>query len=186
MTLSSWSTTNIEDVAVANEAGLLWFQLYMYKDTELTRQLVKRAEAAGYRAIVVTVDTPELGRRLADVKYSFALPSHLSMGNFANDTVQATTGTSSGQSGLGQYVKELISPAVTWASIDWLRSITSLPIVLKGILRADDAKEALNHDIQGILVSNHGGRQLDTVPATVSCHRFNNYVTAKVDYPFFL
>ncbi len=167
MTLSSWSTTSVEDVAIANGEGLHWFQLYIYKDLELTRQLVKRAEAAGYKAIAVTVDTPVLGSRLADVRYDFTLPSHLLMGNFNYGTSQSTMSTSTHGSGLGQYVKKLVSPSITWESIDWLRSITSLPIILKGILRPDDAREALKHDIQGIMVSNHGGRQLDTVPATV-------------------
>ena len=170
MTLSSWSTTSMESIAEANGDGLRWFQLYIYNDFKLTRHLVKRAEAAGYKALAVTVDTPELGTRLADVKHNFSLPSHLQMGNFTHGTSQSSMKSSSGSggSGLGQYVKTLISPKITWESIDWLRSITSLPIVLKGILRPDDAKEALKHDIQGILVSNHGGRQLDTVPATVS------------------
>ena len=168
MTLSSWSTTGIEDVADANRDGLCWFQLYIYNDLELTRQLVRRAEAAGYKAIAVTVDTPVLGTRLADVRHNFSLPSHLSMGNFNLGMSQSSMGTgSTAGSGLGQYVQKLVSPRITWESIDWLRSVTSLPIVLKGILRPDEAREALKHDIQGIMVSNHGGRQLDTVPATV-------------------
>ena len=169
MTLSSWSTTSLEEVSKANRDGLRWFQLYVYNDLELTKHLVKRAEAAGYKALVLTVDTPVLGCRLADAKNNFSLPPHLSMGNFLSGTSQSFLKTESPGSGLGQYVKALISPKVTWESVDWLQSITSLPIVLKGILRPEDAREALKHNIQGILVSNHGGRQLDSVPATVSC-----------------
>ena len=167
MTLSSWSTTSLEEVSKAtNGDGLKWLQLYICNDLELTKQLVKRAEAAGYKALVLTVDTPEIGSRLANKKNNFSLPSHLSMGHFTSETAQSFFKT--GSVDLEQYVKTLINPRVTWESVDWLRSITSLPIVLKGILRPDDAREALKHDIQGILVSNHGGRQLDSVPATVS------------------
>ena len=179
MVLSSWSTTSLEDVttAVPGGNGLRWFQIQSYYGSE---SLVKRAEAAGYKALVVTVDNPSIKAGNLVEKKHLTFPSHLTMGNFCIDeAVQSSLG-------IEEACSQYFSPEATWSFVDWLRSITSLPIVLKGILRADDAREALNHDIQGILVSNHGGRQLDTVPATVSCHRFNNYVTAKVDYPLFL
>lgn len=166
MIVSTWATTSLEDVAIANGKGLRWFQLYIYRDRPLTHQLVKRAEQAGYRALVLTVDTPELGKRRTDVRNDFNLPPPLTMANFKG-LVQSSLPSQAG-SGLFNYTKDLISPSVTWDSVNWLRSVTSLPIVLKGILTREDAIIALQHNVQGILVSNHGARQLDGVPATVS------------------
>ena len=168
MVLSSWSTTSLEEVAEAGgRGGLRWFQLYIYNDKQLTLQLVKRAEAAGYRALVLTVDTPELGRRLNDVRHNFTLPPHLRLANFSAELAQGSLSHKPSGSALFHYTKNLISSTLTWESVDWLRNITKLPIVLKGILTAEDTREALKHDIQAILVSNHGARQLDGVPATV-------------------
>ena len=168
MILSSWSTRSLEEVAKASGSeGLRWFQLYIYNDKELTLQLVKRAEAAGYRALALTVDTPELGRRLNDVRHNFTLPPHLRLANFSAELAQASLGSEQSGSALFHYTRSLINSGLTWKSVDWLRSVTNLPIVLKGILTAEDAREALRHGIQGILVSNHGARQLDGVPATV-------------------
>ena len=82
MTLSSWSSTSMEEVAKSNRNGLRWFQLYIYTDKELTKELVSRAEISGFKALAVTVDTPELGRRLSDIRYNFSLPAHLSLANF--------------------------------------------------------------------------------------------------------
>ena len=152
MMLSSYSTTSIEDVAAASGSGLRWFQLYVFKDKDLTRDLVLRAERSGYKAIVVTVDIPVAGRRL----YRFNIPTRLSLANFSK--IQHVSFESAALS-----MKD-----TTWESIDWIRRITRLPILLKGILTAEDAEEALKHDVQGIIVSNHGARQLDGVPATVS------------------
>ena len=168
MILSSWSTTNIENVARASGGGLRWFQLYVYRDKALTRDLICRAEREGYKAIVLTVDTPVLGRRMADTRNRFNLPSNLSLANFTDATVESSLVIKEHSSGLQQYTAKLIDPGLTWETVDWLRSITELPILLKGILTSEDALEAMKHDIQGIIVSNHGGRQLDGVPATVS------------------
>ena len=169
MMLSSWSTSSLEDVAQASGSGLRWFQLYVYRDQELTRNLILRAERAGYKAVVVTVDTPVLGRRLADARNRFDLPPRLSLANFSDTSAQSALVTGrEADSGLHQYTVALIDPCLTWDKIDWLRGITKLPILLKGILTAEDAEEALRHNIQGIIVSNHGARQLDGVLATVS------------------
>ena len=152
MVLSTWSTVSIEDVAEASGSGLRWFQLYVYRDRRLTRELVLRAERAGYKALVVTVDSPTTVRR-SKARTHFNLPKHLSLANFSNfQTIE-------------QYRSE---PVVNWKTIDWLRGVTKLPMILKGILTAEDTEEALKHDIQGIVVSNHGARQLDGVPASVS------------------
>ncbi|XP_005525502.1 PREDICTED: hydroxyacid oxidase 1 isoform X1 [Pseudopodoces humilis] len=168
MMLSSWATSSIEEVAEAAPAGLRWLQLYVYKDREVTESLVRRAERAGYRGIFVTVDTPYLGRRVADVRNKFQLPPHLRLKNFASSDLAFSSGKDFGEnSGLAVYVAEAIDASVNWEDIKWLRGLTSLPIVLKGILRADDAKEAIKIGVNGILVSNHGARQLDGVPATI-------------------
>ncbi|XP_006813604.1 2-Hydroxyacid oxidase 1-like [Saccoglossus kowalevskii] len=167
MCLSSWATCSFEEVAEADPNGLKWFQLYIYKDREATAQLVRRAEKAGYKAIALTVDTPILGRRYADVRNKFQLPPHLSLANFDNEDKHATGVKSTNDSGLAAYVASLIDPSLNWEHVEWLKSITKLPIVVKGILTAEDALEALNHGIAGILVSNHGARQLDGVPATI-------------------
>ncbi|NXQ34211.1 HAOX1 oxidase, partial [Alaudala cheleensis] len=169
MMLSSWATSSIEEVAEAAPAGLRWLQLYVYKDREVTESLVRRAERAGYSGIFVTADTPYLGRRIADVRNRFQLPPHLRLKNFSSSDLAFSSGKDFGEnSGLAVYVAEAIDASVSWEDIKWLRGLTSLPIVLKGILRADDAKEAVKIGVNGILVSNHGARQLDGVPATVS------------------
>ncbi|KAM4904244.1 LOW QUALITY PROTEIN: 2-Hydroxyacid oxidase 1 [Sylvia borin] len=167
MMLSSWATSSIEEVAEAAPAGLRWLQLYVYKDQAVTESLVRRAESAGYRGIFVTVDTPYLGRRVADVRNKFP-PPHLRLKNFSSSDLAFSSGKDfGGNSGLAVYVAEAIDATISWEDIKWLRGLTSLPIVLKGILRADDAKEAVKIGVNGILVSNHGARQLDGVPATI-------------------
>ncbi|NXA14937.1 HAOX1 oxidase, partial [Sapayoa aenigma] len=168
MMLSSWATSSIEEVAAAAPGGLRWLQLYVYKDRAVTESLVRRAERAGYRGIFVTADTPYLGRRVADVRNRFQLPPHLRLKNFSSSDLAFSSGKDFGEnSGLAVYVAEAIDASVNWEDIQWLRGLTSLPIVLKGILRADDAKEAVKIGVDGILVSNHGARQLDGVPATI-------------------
>ena len=170
MTLSSWSTTALEEVAAAAPSGLRWFQLYVYKDRAVTLDLIKRAEAAGYKALAITVDTPVLGRREADVKNKFALPAHLTMGNFLKVGGSHSSGTkSSGTtgSGLASYVAALIDQSLTWEDIKWVRSNTKMKIVVKGVMTAEDAIASVRHGVDGIWVSNHGARQLDTTPATI-------------------
>ena len=170
MTLSSWSTTALEEVMDAAPQGLKWFQLYVYKDRAVTLDLIKRAERAGYKALAITVDTPILGRREADVRNGFALPSHLTMGNFEKVGGAHSKGTkSSGKqgSGLATYVASLIDQRLTWKDVDWVRKQTTMKIVVKGVLTVEDAQAALRNGVDGIWVSNHGARQLDTTPATI-------------------
>lgn len=168
-------------------AGLRWFQLYVYRDRTLTAKLVHRAGQAGYKALVVTVDTPILGRRLADVRNKFSLPAHLRLANFddddGSDGSDGSTGsaganklaTSAQGSGLHQYTKELIDASLDWSAVDWLCKQTHLPVILKGILTREGAREALRHEgVRGIMVSNHGARQLDGVPATVRHGQIHN------------
>ncbi len=144
MVTSTTSNRSLEEIAAA-AGGPLWFQLYTYGGFEISASLVKRAEAAGYRAIVLTVDLPRVGRRERDIRNNFNLPSRLFEGNFAGIDIPDDTFVT-----------------LTWESIAWLRRVTSLPIVIKGILTAEDAQLAAEHGVDGIVVSNHGGRQLDT------------------------
>jgi len=170
MVLSSLSTMPLEDVAVASGPSRpVWFQLYVYRDREVVKDLVYRAEKAGYKALAVVVDTPILGRREADVRNRFKLPEHLTLGNFLQRGGVLADGAKEGgsDSGLAVYCSGLIDRTLNWNDIEWLRSITSLKIVLKGIMTAEDALIAVQHGVDGILISNHGARQLDTVAATI-------------------
>ncbi|HLY31368.1 MAG TPA: alpha-hydroxy acid oxidase, partial [Ktedonobacterales bacterium] len=169
MTLSTLATRNIEDVARV-ATGPLWFQLYVSKDRSVSEGLVRRVEANGYRGLVLTVDTPRLGNRDRDRRNGFALPSHLHMAHFTDDANQTDVETRTsikGTSGLARHVQALFDASLTWEAVDWLRSITKLPVLLKGILTGEDADLAVQHGVQGIIVSNHGGRQLDGSLATL-------------------
>lgn len=165
MILSSLSNTDVEQVVAAG-SGPVWFQLYVYRDREATAGLVRRAEAAGCGAIVLTVDAPRLGRREADVRNRFHLPEGLSVRNML-PAGYGDVGQQAGESGLAAYFEALIDPSLTWSDIAWLRSLTSLPLLIKGIVRPDDARRAVDAGVDGIVVSNHGGRQLDTSVSTI-------------------
>lgn len=167
MILSTIATTSIEDVAAAAPETIKWFQLYIYKDRNVTRRLVERAEKSGFKALVLTVDTPFFGTRLADSKNKFCLPPHLKLANLQSEKSLQMTTPSGQASGLNEYASSFLDASLTWKDVDWLRTITRLPIVVKGILTADDALEATKHNVSAIIVSNHGARQLDHVPATV-------------------
>nr|XP_039264973.1 hydroxyacid oxidase 1-like [Styela clava] len=170
--LSSWATSSIEEITTNVPDVIRWFQLYVYKDKTVTENLVRRAERNGYQALIVTVDTPLLGKRYQDARNKFALPSNLTLKNFEKETTKED-GFSKGvksarESGLAEYVASLIDPSLSWKDIDWLKTITDLPIIVKGILTAEMALEAVNHNVAGILVSNHGARQLDGVLPTIN------------------
>jgi 4-hydroxymandelate oxidase len=163
--LSTMSNTAVEDV-VAAASGPVWFQLYVYRDRAATEALVRRVEAAGCRALVLTVDAPLIGRRERDVRNRFTLPPGLAMANL-HAAGYARLAPAADDSALTAYVADLLDPSLTWDTVGWLRSITTLPVVLKGLVRADDAVRAAEHGAAGIMVSNHGGRQLDAAPATL-------------------
>jgi len=163
--LSTLSNTAVEQV-VAAASGPVWFQLYVYRDRAATEALVRRVEAAGCQALVLTVDAPLLGRRERDVKNRFALPPHLAIENL-HAHGYARLPPAHGDSGLAAYVADLLDPSLTWDAIAWLRSITKLPLLVKGIVRPDDAVRAIERGAHGVVVSNHGGRQLDASPATI-------------------
>ncbi len=158
--LSTTASRSIEEVAAGAPAATRWFQLYAQDDERVTRSLVERAAAAGYGAIVLTVDLPVLGFRERDRRSGFRLPA---LGNFAETPathVDRARGFAAG-------VADRITSGLTWADIAIIRSWSELPLVLKGILTADDARLAIDHGVDGIVVSNHGARQLDRVPAGV-------------------
>ncbi|HUF22815.1 MAG TPA: alpha-hydroxy acid oxidase [Vicinamibacterales bacterium] len=166
MVASTIATCTLEEIASA-APGPRWFQLYIYKDRAITAELVARAEAAGYRAIVLTVDTPLLGRRERDARNNFMLPPGIGIANFAGlrDRLDAT-GWPPGSS-FSAYVHNLFDASVTWEALDWLRASTTLPVVLKGVLSPDDAMRAVEAGAAGVIVSNHGGRQLDGAIASI-------------------
>jgi 4-hydroxymandelate oxidase len=159
-TLSTTSSRSIEEVAAAVPDGIRWFQLYVQAGPAITRSLVERAEASGYRAIVLTVDLPVLGHRDRDRRNGFTLPS---LGNFSE-----TPATH------GNHVPGTLTPydstesaGLSWRDLAVIRSWSSLPLVVKGIMTAEDALLAIEHGVDAIVVSNHGARQLDRVQATV-------------------
>lgn len=165
MILSTLSTSTVESV-VAAATGPVWFQLYVYRDRGATEGLVRRAEAAGCRALVLTVDAPLLGRRERDVRNRFRLPPGLAVANLLPEGY-GDMPPAAADSGLAAYVASFLDPSLSWRDVAWLRSITSLPLLVKGIVRSDDALRAAEAGVAGIVVSNHGGRQLDTSPATL-------------------
>jgi len=164
MVVSTLATMRLEDVATAADAPK-WFQLYVHKDHGLTRALIDRAVAAGYRAIVLTVDTPRLGRRERDVRNGFTLPRGLALANFTGDA--ARTPATTGGSGLAAYAASHLDDALTWDDLAWVRAQSSLPLAIKGVVRADDARRAVELGAAAVIVSNHGGRQLDGTIATI-------------------
>jgi 4-hydroxymandelate oxidase len=159
---STLATTSLEDIAAATAAPK-WFQLYVHRDEALTASIVARATAAGYRALVVTADTAVLGRRLGDERHGFQLPPELEMPNLAAHL----PATEDRASALAKYFAERHAASFSWRDLARLRASTTLPIVLKGVMRGDDAARAVDAGCAAVIVSNHGGRQLDGVPATL-------------------
>jgi 4-hydroxymandelate oxidase len=166
MTLSTLSTFSIEEV-MGVATGPVWFQLYVFKDRSISASLVKRAEVAGCKAIVLTVDAPLLGRRERDVRNQFKMPDAFLAKNLLSGGVQEFPAGIAG-SGLVPRIASLVDTSLGWKDIEWLAGTTKLPVLVKGILRSDDALLAVKHGASGIIVSNHGARQLDTTPATIS------------------
>jgi 4-hydroxymandelate oxidase len=161
MVLSTVSTVSLEEVAATGVPR--WFQLYVLRDRDLTARIVKRADAAGYGALVLTVDTPVLGRRLRDERNRFAPPAGIEMANLVGMDLPASEVGSS----LSPFFLSRQDSSLTWEDVAWLRSLTPMPLVLKGIVTAEDTRLAVEAGVDGVVVSNHGGRQLDGAPATL-------------------
>jgi 4-hydroxymandelate oxidase len=162
--LSTLSTTAMEEVT-DEVSGSVWFQLYFYRDREATADLVRRAQAAGCSAIVLTVDAQVWGVRERDVRNRFRLPEGLSMPNLTGG--MGRIDAADADSGLAAYVKEMFDPSLSWKHVEWLASLTDLPVLVKGVVHPEDARLAVEHGASGVIVSNHGGRQLDTSVATI-------------------
>ncbi|CDY25424.1 BnaC09g39390D [Brassica napus] len=176
MTLSSWATSSVEEVA-STGPGIRFFQLYVYKNRNVVEQLVRRAERAGFKAIALTVDTPRLGRRESDIKNRKFKPlcvlilqihfaPNLTLKNF--EGLDLGKMDEANDSGLASYVAGQIDRTLSWKDVQWLQTITKMPILVKGVLTGEDARIAVQAGAAGIIVSNHGARQLDYVPATIS------------------
>lgn len=153
--LSTVSYRSLEDDASAVPTGLRWFQLYVLHDRTFAASLVGRAAAAGYRALVATVDLPVLGARERDIRLGFDI--EMPLGNLVG--AQASDDLSE--------VLEARHVGLTWTDVEWLRSLSAMPLVIRGILTAEDARLAVEHGAAAVVVSNHGGRQLDRAPATI-------------------
>ncbi len=162
MVVSSFSTVAIEDVAQSAPVRL-WFQLYCQPDRAFTRDLIQRAEAAGCKALVVTVDTPVGPIRDREARVQFELPAGMEMENL-RDLVKKTGEDDRRHA---RMYSAVLDPTLTWETLGWIRSITRLPVIPKGVLAPEDARLAAEHGAAAILVSNHGARNVDTAPATI-------------------
>jgi 4-hydroxymandelate oxidase len=159
MAVSGGSTMSLEEIArAASPRPRLWHHLYFHPNRAVTEWLIERAQQAGYSALVVTADAPVLGRRDRDLRNNLA-PLQLRIGNY--DSLPP------GVSEIGDSTSFVTNPGLTWTDVTWLRSRTTLPVVVKGILRPDDAVRAVDAGADAVWVSNHGGRQLDGAVATL-------------------
>ncbi|MGI9434954.1 MAG: alpha-hydroxy acid oxidase [Geminicoccaceae bacterium] len=182
-TMSHGSTVTIEDLA-NRSPGPKWFQTFMYRDRGLVKSFAERARAAGYKALVLTIDNQVLGQRERDLANGFVIPPRMkmtdglallghipwllkmakgprvTMANYVTDERRDILS-------LGRYVADLLDPTMCWRDVDWLRSLWPGPLLLKGVLHPDEAKLALEHGVDGLIVSNHGGRQLDGAVSSV-------------------
>ncbi|CAH2053749.1 unnamed protein product [Thlaspi arvense] len=162
MIVSYMASCTVEEVASSCNA-VRFLQVYVYKRRDVTAQLVKRAEKAGFKAIVLTVDVPKLGRREADIKNKMISPQLRNFEGLFSTEVRPSEG-----SGVEAFASRALDASLNWKDIEWLRSITKLPILIKGILTREDALKAVEAGVEGIVVSNHGARQLDYSPATIT------------------
>lgn len=160
MVAATVATTSLEKIA--ETAVPRWFQIYKLLDRKLTEQLAHRAYAAGYGAIVLTVTAPLLGRRLRDERNDFSLPAHIDLENLRGSGLPVEV-----RGGLGSYFLSRHDPSLTWQDIGWVKNLTPLPLVLKGVMTAEDTRHAMESGVDAVIVSNHGGRQLDGAPATL-------------------
>ena len=182
--MSHGSTVNIEDLA-NQSTGAKWFQTFMYRDRGLVKSFAERAKDAGYKALVLTIDNQVLGQRERDLENGFVVPPRprlkhgfdlvrclpwmmrmaraprVTMANYVTDEGRNDIAS------LGKYVADLLDPTMSWRDVDWLRSIWSGPLLLKGVLHPEEARLALDHGIDGLIVSNHGGRQLDGAMSSI-------------------
>ncbi|MEU8315229.1 alpha-hydroxy acid oxidase [Micromonospora sp. NPDC048887] len=164
--ISTLSSTPIEEITATGATA--WFQLYWLRDRALVADLLDRAEAAGCAAVMVTVDVPVLGRRLRDARNGFALPPHVTAANLPGGRDDLAHQGTPGVSAVAVHTGAVFAPALSWADLEWLRARTRVPLLVKGLLDPRDAVRAADAGVDAVVVSNHGGRQLDAAPASVS------------------
>jgi L-lactate dehydrogenase (cytochrome) len=183
-TLSTLSTRSIEEVRAVSD-GRLWFQVYAWRDRGMVKVMIDRAAAARFEALVLTVDTAVLGRRERDVRRGFSLPPTIGLRTFVDGALHPgwtwrfarsepirfanvlgrDVGDGASPVKLSDYINTLFDPALSWADVDWLRSVWDGPLVVKGVQTVDDAVMAADAGVDAVALSNHGGRQLDGAPA---------------------
>jgi 4-hydroxymandelate oxidase len=166
LTLSMMSSRTLEEVAPIG--ATLWQQVYWLRDRGQVTGIVRRAEDAGCAALVLTVDLPRIGRRLRDMRNGFTLPEGVTAANLAGPEDALLHQHTKGSSGVALHTSQLFDPSLSWADVAWLREKTRLPLVLKGILDPADARRAVEHGASAIVVSNHGGRQMDGAIASAA------------------
>jgi len=160
MVVSTMATFTLEDIAAAAPEGIRWFQFYVHRDRGLSADLVRRAEAAGYGAVVLTVDVPVLSNRRREAEHHFELPDGMTVANL-DTSLESHHG-----SGLAEYTNAAFDPGITPDDVGWIKSLVDLPVVVKGVLRPDDAVRAVDGGADAVIVSNHGGRQMDGAVAS--------------------
>lgn len=177
-TLTTMGTVSIEDVARAGEGATQWFQLYVWRDRGLSRELIGRARAAGYQTLVVTVDVPVPGRRLRDLHNGLSIPPALSprtvldtarrpswwLNLLTTDPLTFASLAPGSPESLASIVGRMFDPAVSFDDLSWIRDAWDGPLLIKGIQSVEDARRAVDRGVDGLIVSNHGGRQLDRAP----------------------
>jgi 4-hydroxymandelate oxidase len=161
--ISTLSSQPMEKIAAE---ATTWFQLYWLRDRSMVASLIDRAAQAGCTALMVTVDVPVMGRRLRDVRNSFQLPSEIVAANLVGARTEAHVGVA-GSSAVATHTAAAFEPSLSWRDLEWIRERSDLPLVVKGILDPRDARRAVEIGAGGIVVSNHGGRQLDGAPASI-------------------
>ncbi|XP_037355908.1 2-Hydroxyacid oxidase 2 isoform X2 [Talpa occidentalis] len=155
---STYASCSLEDIVTSAPRGLRWFQLYVQPERELNKRLIQRAESLGFKALVITVDVPTLGNRRQDLRNQLDLKSNLLLKDLQSLKERMS---------MPNLKMTPIDASICWEDLSWFRSLTQLPVILKGILTKEDAELAVKHNVHGIIVSNHGGRQLDEVPASI-------------------
>ncbi|WP_407837540.1 alpha-hydroxy acid oxidase [Streptomyces sp. DSM 116496] len=164
--VSTISSHSLEEIAAVGAD--LWFQLYWLHDRGRMVELIRRAEQVGCRALMVTVDVPIMGRRLRDLRNEFTLPSWIRSANLESDGPSAAHARRPGESAVAAHTKLAFDPTFGWSDLEWIREQTRLPLVVKGILDPQDAEQAVRLGADAVVVSNHGGRQLDGAPASIT------------------
>lgn len=163
MIVSLMSSLALEDICRDSGNDNLWIQTYIFKDREITKSLIQRAEQSGYKALVMTIGCPTMGKRDRNIQNRFSLPKYIFAGNFSHKYSKNNFNNP-----IYAFSDAELDPSVTWKDIEWLRSITTLPLILKGIMNPIEVIPALDLEVSGIIVSNHGGRQLDTTVSTIN------------------